>query len=179
LPSAILGAPLVFMVGVLVHLLRSAVLRHLFRQGPYNLSVLSAAEMDLLRCTARAALPRGLGSIANNGLEEFEQLQAQLDPEFNPYQAHERWLYDLLEDLVPIALFAGIVVLCRAIAFSLMGLDWVVLASAIAVVLVAGLSIPRLRREFTFREVSLFVLRYQPKKECVSADGMSKSGGTV
>jgi hypothetical protein len=179
LPSAILGAPLVFVVGVLIHLLRGAVLRHLFRQGPYKLSVLTASEIDILRCAAIAAFPRGFGSIANNRPEEFDQLQAQLDPEFNPYQAHERWLYDLLADLIPIALFAGIVVLSRVIAFSLTGLDWAILTSAIAMILVACLSIPRLRKEFTIRDVTLFVLRYQQGKEGIDAEEISKSGGTA
>lgn len=181
LPSAILGAPLIFVVGILIHLLRGVVLRNLFRQGPYKLSVLTAPERGALRTAAIAALAGGFGSIASNRSEDFDQLQAQLDPKFNPYQAHERWLYDLLADLVPIALFAGIAILSRAIAFSLTGLDWAILTSAIAIILVAGLSMPRLRREFTIRDVSHFVLRHQPEKKGIcgclpSADGPIRGG---
>ena len=127
--------------------------------------MLTDTERARLRAAVSAALPTGLASRDIECPGEFELIQARLDPEFTPYSAHARWLYDLFADLVPIALFGIVVVASRALAFTLMGLDWAVLTLAVVVILVAALSIPSLRAEFASRDVTLFVLRHQPEKE--------------
>ncbi len=179
LPSAILGAPLVSLMGVLIHIFRSFVQSHLLRQGTHKISVLSDSELNSLRIAAETALPSGFIPPAFERPGEFERPQAQVDPEFNPYRAHERWLYDLLADLVPIASFAVIVVFARAIVFSLSGLDWVILITAAAVLLIAGVSIPRLRIEFTIRDVAVFVAKCQFKEDNETTPRTPQSKGSA
>jgi hypothetical protein len=177
LPSAILGAPLVFLLGVLIHILRRFVQGHLLRLDVHKITVLSDSELNSLQFAAKKSLPIGFVTPTFERPGEFEQLQAQVDPAFNPYQAHERWLYDLLANLVPIASFAMIIVLARAIAFSLSGLDWVVLISTVAVLLLAGVSIPKLRIEFTIRDVTVFVAKCQFNEENEADRGTPESNG--
>ena len=90
----------------------------------------------------------------------MDRLWSKVDPEFTPYRLYERWVYELLADLVPIALFVVVVVAARALAVSLAGWDWVLLVTSVATLAVAAVSIPRLRLAFTVRDVAILVSRY-------------------
>ncbi len=165
LPAAILGAPLVFVLGVLIHEIRISIQRHLFRQGPHQLSALTVPEVGALRQAAEAALPDGFSVRELDRPGELDRLWSQVDPGYTPYRVYERWVYELLADLVPTALFAVVVVVVRTLAFSLAAWDWVILAMSVAVLAVAAISIPRLRQIFTVRDGALLVSRYSAQHQ--------------
>jgi hypothetical protein len=165
LPSAVLGAPLIFLMGIFINLFRNTVQIHLFRMDTYKLTILPSTEFKALQTVILNALPSGFTRPSLNRPGDFDRVQTQVDSEFNPYQSHERWLYDLLMDLIPISSFGSIVVLARWIAFSLSGLDWLILLFAGITLLLCTISIPRLRFTFTIRDVTIFVSKYQQIKE--------------
>lgn len=153
--SLLIAAPSVVLLGIFVNIFRVAIIRLLIKRQSYNFSALPDILKEALILAIATQLSIDQNQVKLHNDHQFLITKQVLLPEMDEYVIRAHWIHDLFENVVLVASFSLIVLVFRAIVFEMKGLDWVLVLGNALVGLLAIISMPYLRRNYTVSEVSL------------------------
>lgn len=159
--SLVVAAPFVLLFGIFINTFRIAIVRNLMKRQAYEFNAVPAPLRAELRGIIAAQLHVREEEVSFGSDRDFETTRQLLMPEGDEYVIRARWLYDLFENTLLLALYSVIVILYRFIVFDLQAADWALLICSLFGGLFAVTAMPHLRKLYTMSEVSLLLKNSQ------------------
>jgi hypothetical protein len=159
--SLVVAAPFVLLFGIFINTFRIAIVRHLMKRQTYDFGCLPAPLIGELRGVIAAQLHMREEEVSFGSDRDFEAARQLLMPDGDEYVIRARWLYDLFENTLLLALYSVIVILYRFIVFDLQAADWALLICSLFGGLFSVIAMPDLKKLYTMSEVSLVLKNRQ------------------